>query len=219
MALNFLQALIFAIFPVICKYKFPQTKVTANILPQRNLLNLPPKNTVLRNCVFSIKTCLFCSETKRSTMKNWFYIGYAYCSIVSKYVFPLHILNEKQKYYQYWVQDFIKTTKNNSWKEKSICSNLQKLVPAKHTNCQTAKINSCKHFEPHHIKKWVASAVIKKNWIPACSFDKSKKMLLAHGHLFAFVCLDPCLGKLAYKITCQTSKCTCSGQVERTFFK
>ena len=26
-------------------------------------------------------------------------------------------------------------------------------------------------------------------------------MLLAQGHLFAFVCLDPCLGKLAYKIT------------------
>ena len=65
-------------------------------------------------------------------MKNWFYTGYAYCSIVSKYVFPLHILNKKQKYYQYWVQDFIKITKNNSLKEKSICSNLQKLVPAKH---------------------------------------------------------------------------------------
>ena len=48
---------------------------------------------------------------------------------------------------------------------------------------------------------------------------KSKKMLLAQGHLFAFVCLDPCLGKLANKITCQTSKSTCSGQVERTFFK
>ena len=64
-------------------------------------------------------------------MKNWFYIGYAYCSIVSKYVFPLHILNEKQKYYQYWVQDFIKITKNNSWKEKSICSNLQKISSRK----------------------------------------------------------------------------------------
>ena len=153
MALNFLQALIFAIFPVICKYKFPQTKVTANILPQRNLLNLPPKNTVLRNCVFSIKTCLFCSETKRSTMKNWFYIGYAYCSIVSKFVFPLHILNEKQKYYQYWVQDFIKTTKNNSWKEKSICSNLQKLVLAKHYKLPKCKNKLLQTFRATPYKK------------------------------------------------------------------
>ena len=148
-----MQALIFAIFPVICKYKFPQTKVAANILPQRNLLNLPPKNTVLRNCVFSIKTCLFCSETKRSTMKNWFYIGYAYCSIVSKYVFPLHILNEKQKYYQYWVQDFIKTTKNNSWKEKSICSNLQKLVPAKHYKLPNCKNKLLQTFRATPYKK------------------------------------------------------------------
>ena len=132
MAQNVLQVLIFVIFLVICKYKFPQMKLTANIFPQRNLLNLPPKNTVLRNRVFSIKTCLFCSETKRSTMKNWFYTGYAYCSIVSKYVFPLHFLNKKQKYYQYWVQEFIKITKINSRKEKkSICSNLQKISSRK----------------------------------------------------------------------------------------
>ena len=74
---KFLRVLIFAIFPAIRKNKFPQIKITANIfffiffsknLPQSEIfsnLNSLHKNTVLRNRVCSVTTCLFRSETKR----------------------------------------------------------------------------------------------------------------------------------------------------------
>ena len=34
--------------------------------------------------------------TKKSNLFYWFYIGYAHRSILSKYVFPLHVLNENE---------------------------------------------------------------------------------------------------------------------------
>ena len=70
---KFLRVLIFAVFPAIRKNKFPQTKITANIFPaiiySRENLNFLHKNTVVRNRVCSITTCVFCSETKGYTMK------------------------------------------------------------------------------------------------------------------------------------------------------
>ena len=57
---------IFAVFPVICKNKFPQIKITANFFSCKNLLkskiifsdlNSLHKNTVLRNCVCLITSC------------------------------------------------------------------------------------------------------------------------------------------------------------------
>ena len=43
----------------------------------------------LRNrvCSITIATCLFHSQTKRYTMNYWFYIGYAYRSIIVCLVF------------------------------------------------------------------------------------------------------------------------------------
>ena len=53
--------------------KFPQIKITANIFPaviySRENLNFLHKNTVVRNRVCSITTCVFRSETKGYTMK------------------------------------------------------------------------------------------------------------------------------------------------------
>ena len=45
---------------------------------------------------------------------------------------------------------FVKIAKINSQQEKSICPNRKnhQLVPAKHKNCQSAKIKSRKHFVP-----------------------------------------------------------------------
>ena len=39
-------------------------------------------NFTKKSCLFNSTTCLFRSETKRYTMKYWFYIGYADQSIV-----------------------------------------------------------------------------------------------------------------------------------------
>ena len=43
----------------------------------------------LRNrvCSITIATCLFHSQTKRYTMNYWFYIGYAYRSIIVLFFF------------------------------------------------------------------------------------------------------------------------------------
>ena len=50
---------IFAVFPAICKNKFPQIE---QIFSDLNSLH---KNKVLRNCVCSITSCLFHSETMK----------------------------------------------------------------------------------------------------------------------------------------------------------
>ena len=99
---NFLRVLIFAIFPAIRKNKFPKIKITANIFPAKKYivfsnLNSLHKNTIPRNRVCSITTCLFHSETKRYTTKYWF--------IVWKYVFLLHVLNKNENIINagYWV--------------------------------------------------------------------------------------------------------------------
>ena len=44
----------------------------------------------------------------------------------------------------------VKIAKINSQQEKTICPNCKnhQLVPAKHKNCQSAKIKSRKHFVP-----------------------------------------------------------------------
>ena len=86
---GFLIFAILAFFSVIHKNKFPQIKITTKIFPKKctpekifSNLNSPHKNTVLRNWVCSIKTCLFRSET------NWYTRNTdAHRSIAWKYVF------------------------------------------------------------------------------------------------------------------------------------
>ena len=81
---RFLRVLIFAVFPVICANKFPQTFFPQKLTPESIFSNLNSlhKNTGLTNHVCSITTCLFHSETT----KYWF--------IAWKYVFLLQVLNK-----------------------------------------------------------------------------------------------------------------------------
>ena len=79
-------------FQAIRKNKFPHIKITTNIYPQNftpelvfSTLNSLQK-TLRRNRV-CLKSCLLHSETKRYTMNYWFYIGYAYHSVVWEYIF------------------------------------------------------------------------------------------------------------------------------------
>ena len=58
----------------ICRKHFSCKKITP-VYTYCNLNSLH-KNTVLRNSVWSITTCLFHSETKRYTTNYWFYTRY-----------------------------------------------------------------------------------------------------------------------------------------------
>ena len=104
------------------------------------------KNTVLRNRICSIATCLICSETKRYTMKYWF--------IVWKDVFLSHLLNKNENIINLvtgYSLYFLKISKINAQQEKPICPNRKNWVPQNTKNGQSAKINSHKNFMPHGI--------------------------------------------------------------------
>ena len=106
---------------VLCKNKFPQIKITAQIFPAKTYsrgntvcfnLNSLHKNTVPRNRVCSITTGLFFSE------KYWHTL-----SIVWKYVFLLHVLNKNDNIISagYWVLSEI--AKIDPQQEKPVCPN------------------------------------------------------------------------------------------------
>ena len=117
---KFLRVLIFAIFPAICKNKFPQIKITANMFPAKiysrvNILWLKfttQKYSTKKSCLFNHNSSLHSETTK-----YWF--------IAWKYVFLLHVFNKKPKYYQCWVGTgyFLKIAKINSQQEKPISPN------------------------------------------------------------------------------------------------
>ena len=77
----------FCDFQAIRKNKFPQIKITANIFPFFSIYTLNSLHKTLRRNRVCLKSCLFHSETKRYKMNYWFYIGYAYHSVVWEYVF------------------------------------------------------------------------------------------------------------------------------------
>ena len=135
-----------------------KSKITANkdyrnpfpakIYSRVNILSVNSlhKNTVLRNRICSITTCLICSETKRYTMKYWF--------IVWKDVFLSHLLNKKENIINLvtgYSLYFLKISKINAQQEKPICPNRKNWVPQNTKNGQSAKINSHKNFVPHGI--------------------------------------------------------------------
>ena len=106
---------------VLCKKKFPQIKITAEIFPAKTYsrgntvcsnLNSLHKNTVPRNRVCSITTGLFFSEKYWRTL-----------SIVWKYVFLLHVLNKNDNIINagYWVLSEI--AKIDPQQEKPVCPN------------------------------------------------------------------------------------------------
>ena len=124
----------FAIFPAICKNKSPQIKITANIFAQKNLLpskiliflnlNSLHKNTVLRYHVCSITTCLFHSETKRYTMKYWFYIGYMHTVVLFENMYFYSTYSIKTKILSMLGTGyFLKIAKINSQQEMPISPN------------------------------------------------------------------------------------------------
>ena len=124
--LKFLQVLIFAIFPVI-SCKLWQIKIAANIFPTKNLLqnkifsnlNSLHKNTVPRNHVCSITSCLFHSVTKWYYYELLVFIGYCLKICIS-----MACTGQKRKYYQCWVLGkFLKIAKINSRQDKPIYSN------------------------------------------------------------------------------------------------
>ena len=136
----------FCDFPAIRKNKFPQIKITANIffrknIPQREIfsnLNSLHKNTILRNHVCSITTCLFRSETKRNTINFWF-ISFA------------------RKYHQCWVpgtfwesQILIPSKKNQFVLITKISSRKRQ------KNRQSAKTNSRKNFAKKFFTRYSA---------------------------------------------------------------
>ena len=127
---------LFAIFPAIRKNKLPQIKFTANIFSEKftpeqifSKVNSLQKNTVVRNCVCLTTTCSLHPETKWVQWITDF--TYAYCSIVWKYIFPLHVRkkNENNINVGYRVLDTF-------WKS-------QKLIPSKKQSVLIAKI--CSH--------------------------------------------------------------------------
>ena len=73
---RFLRVLIFAVFPVICANKFPQTFFPQKLTPESIFSNLNSlhKNTGLTNHVCSITTCLFHSETTKYWFIAWKYV-------------------------------------------------------------------------------------------------------------------------------------------------
>ena len=126
-------------FSAIRKNKFPQMKITANVFSA----NIYPRvNTVLRNRVCSITICYFHSQT----MIYWFYIGFAYCSIVWKYAFLLHVLNKNENISKLGTRYFLKIAKINFQQEKTNLSQSQKFVSAKHR-----KLPIRKNFVPHGV--------------------------------------------------------------------
>ena len=91
-------------------------KITANIFHAKiysrvNILKL--KNTVLRNRVCSVTTCLFHSETTKYWCVAW------------KYVFLLDVLNKKENIINagYWVLSKNLKNYSNFQREKPICPN------------------------------------------------------------------------------------------------
>ena len=118
---KFLRVLLFAIlgvFLAIRKNKFPQIKLPQTFFPQKftpeqifSNLNSQHKNTVLRNRVCSITTCLVHSETTKYWLIAW------------KYVFLLDVLNENENNTMLGTGYFLKIAKINSPQEKPICSN------------------------------------------------------------------------------------------------
>ena len=112
---------------------------------------------MLRNCVFSITTFLFRSETKR--LKWRVKLSLLLHGIVRTSQYPLKNMHfcctfsikTKIKYYQWFVLDFLKIAKINSQRQKK----KQSVLIANSSSCkmqknlQSAKINFCKNFVSH----------------------------------------------------------------------
>ena len=112
---RFLRVLIFAVFPVICANKFPQTFFPQKLTPESIFSNLNSlhKNTGLTNHVCSITTCLFHSETTKYWFIAWKINMFFYC----RYSIKTKILSMLGMGY------FLKIAKINSQQEKPICPN------------------------------------------------------------------------------------------------
>ena len=136
MRVLFLNA-IFAVFLAIRKNKFPENKNFRKHFSHKNFLQSKyslHKNTVLRNRVCSITTCLFHSETTKYWLIAW------------KYVFLLDVLNKNENNTMLGTGYFLKIAKICSSQEKPICSNRK--------NCflqHTKNRQSAKNFVPPYI--------------------------------------------------------------------
>ena len=156
---------------VLCKNKFPQIKITAQIFPAKTYsrgntvcsnLNSLHKNTVPRNRVCSITTGLFFSETNTDAHLVLFENMYFYCTYSTK----TKILSMMGTGYFLKSQKLIPSKKNQSVLIAKISS-----VPANTKNRQSAKINSNKKFVPQGIR-----------WKNDRSFDQPEP-----GHYFWFL--------------------------------
>ena len=111
---------------------------------------------MLRNCIFSITTCLFRSETKR--LKWRAKLSLVLHGTVRTPQYPLKNMHfcctfsikTKIKYYQWFVLDFLKIAKINPQWQKTQSALIANSSSRKiQKNLQSAKINFRKNFVSH----------------------------------------------------------------------
>ena len=143
---------------------------------------------MLRNCNFSITTCLFRSETKR--LKWRAKLSLVLHGTVRTPQYPLKNMHfcctfsikTKIKYYQWFVLDFLKIAKINSQRQKK----KQSVLIANSSSCKmqknlpSAKINFCKNFVPHGLhyqEKYLLNTYVSAEGREKTSLRRGLKMV------------------------------------------
>ena len=138
---------------------------------------------MLRNCVFSITTFLFRSETKRLKWRAKLSLLLHGMVRTSQYSLKnMHFcctfsIKTKIKYYQWFVLDFLKIAKINSQRQKKNQSVLIANSSSRkiQKNLQSAKINFRKNFVSHGMhyqKKYLLNTSVSAKGMEKTSIEK-----------------------------------------------